>query len=390
MEIKTFEGASMNEVVQSVRASFGKDAVILKTEEAKESGRRLFRVTATKDPAISQPKEKGKGSGQVSEALLELFQAIKDLDKKLDRVTKPLATRDQILTLDGRLDDVRKMVFSKLIDSSENKFDSKSESVRNLLHYLHLMELDGGLIGKLGAYLDSLPPPSMEHEDTDNYYKSYAVRWMMKRLQIIPILEDQLDVRVLIFVGGSGCGKSSTVLKVASQIKAHGDRSPIVVSLNTNQIAGSEKVRVLCKILGVEHVSFSTAQELKDYETKLPDNKILLIDTPSFNPKKEEESQFLAEFSTLKSLDRAAFHLVLSLAEKSSRMDKLVKTFSKIGITGLAFTKMDEVWNYGDIFNLSYKWGLPLTVFGISDEVPSGIEKASRERVVERIFGLRS
>lgn len=69
-------------------------------------------------------------------------------------------------------------------------------------------------------------------------------------------------------------------------------------------------------------------------------------------------------------------------------MDRMIRGFSGLGIQSLIFNRMDESWSYGEMFNLCLRWSLPLSFFGVGRSVPEDLEKASRERVVERIFGL--
>lgn len=385
MNIRTFEGSSMNEAVKAVRDSFGRDAVILKTQEyPRENGRRLFRVTATNDPS----KTEIQGDVGNSESNIEIMRMLKDLDKKIDRVMHPLATKEQLITLDSRIDDVRKIVFTGISGTEQSLYKGHNESIRDIIQYLQVMNVDGGVVMKLGTYLESLPPPSALHENEEEYYKAYAIRWMMKRLQIIPMFNDDFtETRAFTFLGSSGCGKSSLVLKIASYISKNSKKTPIVVSFDMKKIAASEQVRVYCKILGLEHKNASNMEELRKMSASLADDIVLLVDTSSYSTK---NARFYEDLKELSELDiPTSTCLVLSLAEKSCHLDRILKGFTKVGIDGLAFTKMDEVWNYGDIFNISFKWGLGLTVFGIGDEVPNDLEIATRERVVERIFGLR-
>jgi flagellar biosynthesis protein FlhF len=69
-------------------------------------------------------------------------------------------------------------------------------------------------------------------------------------------------------------------------------------------------------------------------------------------------------------------------------MDRTVRAFAPLGLSSLAFTRLDEAFGYGEMFNLARTWGVPLSFFSVGQEIPEDLERASRERVVERIFGL--
>ena len=51
-------------------------------------------------------------------------------------------------------------------------------------------------------------------------------------------------------------------------------------------------------------------------------------------------------------------HLVLSISEKQEQLDRSIRQFSPIGISSLIFSKIDQCLTFGEIFNLSHRWGL--------------------------------
>ena len=56
MQVKTFEGATMNDAIKAVKAEFGRDAVIVSTKKVpiEDSEQTLFEVTAARSQARSQ------------------------------------------------------------------------------------------------------------------------------------------------------------------------------------------------------------------------------------------------------------------------------------------------------------------------------------------------
>lgn len=386
MNLETFEGVSMNDAIRAVKASFGKDAVILKTEEVRDvDGRRKFLVTATGQHSRSQ----SAGSSETSDELVEIVSMIGKLNQRFEQVIKNLATKEQVLTLDARLDDVRRIVFDSLNTNQSTDLKGVRKSISNLVEYLNYMELDKGALNKLASYLNSLPEPISADDSEEDYYKSYAIRWMLKRLQVVPLAGEIVgNYDGILVTGSAGSGKSSTVVKMASYFKKNTNRVPKIISFADSQLGAAEQLRIYAKVLNIEFKAVHSFQELEDIAEKQRDQEIMLVDTGSFSPKKMCGPKPLTNIKKTKA--NWGVFLVLSLAEKASFSDQMVKAVSPLGIDGLIFTMMDEAWKYGDIFNICTKWGIGLSGFGTGQGIPDDYEPATRERVIERIFGLRS
>lgn len=187
-------------------------------------------------------------------------------------------------------------------------------------------------------------------------------------------------------VGPTGVGKSSLVAKIAAYYHLKEKSKVRVVSFDNHRLAASDQMRVFCKIIGVPFSVMTDVDELRQLVADHSDTELILIDTAGTSPKSPTG---IDGIDALKghgvTID---FHLCLAVTEKAQQLDLAIRNFSKIGLQSLIFTKLDESWSFGEIYNLSKKWSLPLSFFSIGQEIPDDLERATRERVVERLFGL--
>ena len=383
MDVKVYEGTNMKEIVADIRKDFGKDAVILKTLENYRSGQKTLQVTASGGHGLRGASRESSGS---AEGIIETFELVKRIEQKLEHALSALANKRDLMVLDGRLDDLRNLFFEYLRHSATLPYGSENEDIAKLLQYLHVMGLDDGVVSKLGHYLEGVPAPEAGIDSSDDYYKTYAMKWMLKRLQVTPLDYEGGSSLYQLFCGAFSSGKTTMVAKLASWLMKASKVKPVIISLDHNRIAASEQLRIYSKLIGVDFYDVSDAKELIKKLGEF-ENRLVLVDTPGINPKRPEH---IDELSLIKKeLNHVDVQLCLSLSEKSQQLNNTIKAFSSIGIDGLCFTGMDEVWDYGDIFNLAYKWGLSLTLFGTGCDPTGEMEKATRERVIERIFGIR-
>jgi flagellar biosynthesis protein FlhF len=221
----------------------------------------------------------------------------------------------------------------------------------------------------------------------ESYYRDQAIRWLMKRIKIAPkwnLMPGAVSYQAV--VGPAGVGKSSLVAKLAALYAVREKRQVAVVSLDNHRLAASEQMRIFCKIIGVPFVAAATPADVFAVPETHRDVELVLIDTAGVSPKGLGR---IGELQTLKEAGSPVdVHLALSVTEKDAQLDQAVRSFSRLGLASLAFTKLDESWAFGGIFNLSKKWALPLSFFAIGQQIPDDVERASRERVIERLFGL--
>ena len=209
----------------------------------------------------------------------------------------------------------------------------------------------------------------------------------MKRIKISPrwsAIDGETQIHT--FVGPSGVGKSSMVCKLAAEHFIKNKRKVLLVSFDNRRLGSSEQMRLYAKVLGVE---FETISQISDLENAIERNRkceIVLLDTAGRSPKSLDGIEGLTE---IKKLDyEHNFHLVLSMTDQKSQVERSIKSFMPLGIGSLMFTKMDESWSFGEVFNAMFKWGIPISWFGVGHKIPEDLERGSRERIIERILGL--
>jgi len=255
---------------------------------------------------------------------------------------------------------------------------------------LRSMGLDDSSLAELVRHLQNVPvfEAGQTGEAIEAYYRDQAIRWLMKRIKIAPrwsLIPGSISVQAL--AGPTGTGKTSLIAKLAAFYSRKEKYRVKVISVDPDRLAAAEQMRVFCKIIGIPSATASQGEDLKAAIETCQGVDLILIDTPGLSPK---DGDGIARLAELRNQDLAIdFHLTLATTDKESQMDRAIRAFSRLGLHSLIFTKLDETWSYGEIYNLGRRWGLPLSFFGIGRTIPEDLERATRERVVERLFGIK-
>lgn len=387
MDVKTFEGVTMSDAMKAVKKELGRDAVILTTKERPiEGGRsKIYEVRATSAGAKLEQKtgDQLRFDSQIGKINL--------LETRLNGLIERTPTTEDLNRVESGLFEVKMLLLEALRKKEGGVLENLPEDLASIYHQLSVMGVEEVHCGALINYLNSLPKDEMSQLKTAaeklDFYRSNAIRWMLKRIKVAPKWSAPSGSPLVhAFVGNAGAGKSTAVAKLAAMMKKDGYTNVLLVNADSKKINANENLRVHAKLLGVNYASVDDMSELKKLIIDHRNTELILIDTAGTNPRSEKD---VGEFKQLNSLGFPVdVHLVLPLTEKPIQLDRAIRSFSPVGVSSLIFSRMDECWTYGDIYNMSQKWGVPLSFFSTGQSIPGSIERASRERVIERIFSL--
>ncbi len=393
MDVRTYEAVSMRDAVKAIKAELGSDAVILSTRQkpsTEASGHKMIEVTAA-SATTSRQLGAISAATEVGQSAVELMGRIRSLEQRIDDLQHTVAQRQQVEATESALMELKVLMLDVLRTTNGSVLKDVPAQLVDIDRQLRIHEVDDTHISALIQSLKSIPekelPRSATPEELREFYRAQAVRWMLKRIRVAPRWATVPGtVSVHAFVGGTGVGKTATVAKIGSHFQRKERARVLIVSHESLKIAGSDQLRVLCKVMDLPFVSIASPAELPTVLGNHRDVDIVLVDTSGRSPKNDSARVELESYTKL--TVPVDFHLMLPVTSQQEQLDRTVRYFSPLGIQSLIFTKLDEGWRFGSIFNECAKWSLPLSYFGIGQSIPEDLERATRERVIERIFGI--
>lgn len=387
MDIRTYEGISIRDAIKKVKKELGDEAVILSSKEHIKpgaSGLKTYEITATTAGTSSQLYP--RSTFQKPE-LGDLDEKLKNVQLKLNTLQNNILHNKQFENLESSVHELKLMMLEQLKATEGQSTKNIPSKLIDIERQLRITGVDYTHLNRLMDYLQTqIEAPSQFLGDlSPQKYRSLAIEWMFQQIQIAPswqFLDGSPYIGV--FVGAHGSGKTTMISKLASHYKKRHKKKVLLVSYNQQHLAAKDKLTIISKILDIPLIMINTPQELEDALLRHRDRELVLIDTDGVNPKQP------VSINELKRLKEAHIpfdvHLLVPLTNKQNQNDKSIQLFSQLAIQSLIFTRLDESWTYGDIFNLGVKWSVPLSYFSTGTEVPQGMERASKERVVERLF----
>lgn len=195
----------------------------------------------------------------------------------------------------------------------------------------------------------------------------------------------QSERQVVCVVGMSGGGKTSTVARMAMDYRQRLGKKVAWVCADTLRTGAIGEARAYTDALDLPLRLVYTPQDLSTALAGLDDVDLVLIDTPGYNPYREQEIVELGSF--LSELPESALYLVVPANMKEGDLFCMSGALNVFGLDGVIVTKLDETSTYGGVYNFVRKSHLPLAYFAFGKAASAGLEAATSQRLVAALFG---
>lgn len=394
METKSFTAGTMRDAIKAVKSEFGQDAVILKTSQRVDAyGSNIFEILAS--PNGSSFRAGGSMRGEVNGLSvgkddLQFWQrSLSDMKSSITDMGRSTVKKSDINGIESSLYEIRNLISNNIYARSTDFYKDLPEAAARVVEKLQLMGIAPNYLIELSKYLKNLPAEDEVGTSDASFenYQAQAVRWMLKRIKISPSFNTSVgESSVQVMVGGTGVGKSSVVAKIAADFHLNHKKNVLIISFDNKRLGAAEQMRIFSRVIDVPFETIGRIDDLESVLARHQDKDFVFIDTGGRSPKQAQQVDELKAFRQLEL--PININLVLSMTDNSDHLDRTIRSFLPVGIDSLVFSKLDESWSYGEVFNTSVKWGIPLAFFGIGQNITEDIERASRERVIERVFGF--
>jgi len=201
--------------------------------------------------------------------------------------------------------------------------------------------------------------------------------------------EDLTHPKVMMIVGPTGVGKTTTIAKLAARYAYLLDKryKVALVNLDSFKVGAIEQLEHYAEIMQIKHFVVDDVNMFKETLEKLDGYDVILVDTAGMSPYDTEKFIKTVEFVKTDEFHQIEVSLLLSATVKYEDMDDIYKNFSFLNLTSLIISKFDETKHFGTLLNFMLLYNLPMSYFTIGQEVPDDLLLADKEFLLEQFIG---
>jgi flagellar biosynthesis protein FlhF len=232
-------------------------------------------------------------------------------------------------------------------------------------------------------------------EGLNNYndVQERVLEWIGESVKIYENEKFKTRPRIMILVGPTGVGKTTTIAKLAANFgiddKGRHKRRIVLITIDAYRIGAKEQLE---KYGGWMEFPFFPVKDNDELKRVIAENQeatdLFLIDTIGKNPRDMvqlgEMKMFLDACGTI-----ADIHLVVAATTKSSDLMEILRHFESFNYRSVIVTKMDETIRAGNVIGALSEKAKSVSYITDGQKVPTDIKKASVVQFLINLEGFK-
>lgn len=410
MIIKKFTGKTEAEATEAAKKELGSTLVIMNVREVKKKG--LFAFLLPKQIEVTAALEEEAPARPQYGSILRTAA-----DKEIRTEQQNLLAKNSTENIEKKLDSLQTLLESQLnnrqsekeesaktqdvpdaeekedktqdMAAAEKKEEEKNPEQDKFIRLLYNKMLDNEMDEK---YVNSIQEDASKTKKADlpfdyllaNIYQKMVLKFGRSE----GITPSEEGPRIVLFIGPTGVGKTTTIAKLAGRYCVEEKKKVALLTADTYRIAAAEQLRTYANILETPFRIIYTPEELQAAVEDYWDCDYIFIDTAGRSHQNTDQLEKMKEMvAALKRPESYQVFLVLSATTKYRDLQKIADCYGKIADFELIFTKLDETEAVGNLLNMKLYTDAPIAYVTCGQNVPDDMEAFNPQKTVKQILG---
>ena len=416
MIIKKFVGRTEEEALEAARKELGSGIVTMNVktvkkkgvagffgskqvevtvalEEENESLKAVRREARPSKPEAASPAASSQtdmaGARNASSLMTE---SSRNIEKKLDSLQTLLVSRLQ-QEENARTEQPERREDPSVKEESAEKEPERQEPteqekfIRLLYNTMLENEVDEKFANQIISEVDKTEKPDVP---IDFILANVYQKMILKFSKAKGITPAEKGPKVVLFMGPTGVGKTTTIAKIASRFSVDEKKKVALLTADTYRIAAAEQLRTYANILEVPFRVVYTAEEACEAIGDFREYDYIFVDTAGHSHQNEDKLENMKKLTeAVGQMAEYQIFLVLSATTKYRDLLKIAAGYKNLTDYQLIFTKLDETATLGNLLNVKLQTDTPVAFVTYGQNVPDDIELFNPQKTVKQLLSTK-
>lgn len=319
--------------------------------------------------------------------------AMQSLDPTLNAPASPAITAPQVNN--AQLNEIKKSIeelkssieLSKPAAVSGNELHPSIEMIQNLLS-------DNDFSIHYCRYItEKLKGLSLEQLEDSDYVQRSVIDWIGESINIAPEKVHRTP-HVVIIVGPTGVGKTTTLVKLAAQYVMSAKKQDRKVELcfittDTMRVGAQEQLAKFGSLFNLQVLKAENASDVqKIYEDVKDHVDAIFIDTSGYSPNDSAHIGSMKETLDVPGMNPDVYLAVMA-STKSRDLINIMRNYEPFGYNSVIITKCDESNQYGNVISVVWEKNKNISYLTTGQKAAGCIEKANVFYFLIRMMGFK-
>lgn len=416
MIIKKFVGKTEEEALEAARKELGNGIVTMNVKTVKKKGlsgllgskqvevtvaleeeKESLRAVKKELPVQKLQETASMSSAQADQANARnasslMTESSRNIEKKLDSLQTLLVSRLQ-QEESTRNEQTEHREEPSVKEESTEKEQERQEPteqekfIRLLYNTMLENEVDEKYANQIISEVDKSEKPDVP---IDFILANVYQKMILKFNKAKGITPAEKGPKVVLFMGPTGVGKTTTIAKIASRFAVDEKKKVALLTADTYRIAAAEQLRTYANIMEVPFRVVYTAEEAREAIESFRDVDFIFVDTAGHSHQNEEKlDNMKILMEAVGQIAEYQVFIVLSATTKYRDLLKIASSYRELTDYQLIFTKLDETATLGNLLNVKLYVDTPVAFVTYGQNVPDDMELFNPQKTVKQLLSTK-
>lgn len=319
--------------------------------------------------------------------------AMQSLDPTLNAPASPAITAPQVNN--AQLNEIKKSIeeLKSSIEQSKPSAVSGNEIHPSIKMIQNLLSDNDFSIHYCRYITEKLKGLSLEQLEDSDYVQRSVIDWIGESINIAPEKVHRTP-HVVIIVGPTGVGKTTTLVKLAAQYVMSAKKQDRKVELcfittDTMRVGAQEQLAKFGSLFNLQVLKAENASDVqKIYEDVKDHVDAIFIDTSGYSPNDSAHIGSMKETLDVPGMNPDVYLAVMA-STKSRDLINIMRNYEPFGYNSVIITKCDESNQYGNVISVVWEKNKNISYLTTGQKAAGCIEKANVFYFLIRMMGFK-